>query len=70
MLSLELSHVVQERAEDPKAFHIITKKIRIEAMILLATGMLQEKIGRKLGIFRFSSYLSSAKRKVRRIWQK
>ena len=70
MLSLELSHVVQERAEAPKAFHIITKKIRIKAMILLATGMLQEKIGRKLGIFRFSSYLSSAKRKVRRIWQK
>ena len=33
-------------------------------MILLATGMLQEKIGRKLGIFRFSSYLSSAKRKA------
>ena len=66
----ELSHVVQERAEGPKAFHIITKKIRIRAMILLATGMLQEKIGRKLGIFRFSSYLSSAIRKVRRIWQK
>jgi hypothetical protein len=55
VLSLELSHVVQERAEGPKAFHIITKKIRIKAMILLLTGMLQEKIGRKLGIFRFSS---------------
>ena len=37
---------------------------------LLVSGMLQEKIGRKLGIFRFSSYLSSAKRKVRKIMAK
>ena len=37
---------------------------------LLVSGMLQEKIGRKLGIFRFSLYLSSAKRKVRKIMAK